>query len=63
MTFFARTILGQNTEGNLASGDLCGCNSIMKDDSIINYAGKDEIALYPNGKMKYKLSKKRKERP
>ncbi len=60
LTFFSFTVIGQNNASNMFSNDLCGCNSIMKNDSTIKYTGKDEISLYPNGKMKYKLTKKRK---
>lgn len=56
LTFFSLITVGQNT--TIVSSDLCGCNSIMKNDSTIKYTGKDEISLYPNGKMKYKLTKK-----
>ncbi len=57
LTFFSSTAIGQDNSSNMVSNDLCGCNSIMKNDSI-KYTGKDEISLYPNGKMKYKLTKK-----
>lgn len=58
LAIFSLAAVGQNTASNIGSSDLCGCNSIMMNDSTIKYTGKDEINLYANGKMKYKLTKK-----
>ncbi|MES2592276.1 MAG: hypothetical protein V4608_10355 [Bacteroidota bacterium] len=55
LAFFSLAAVGQNA--NIA-GDVCGCNSIMKNDSTQKFTGKDETGLYSNGKIKYKITKK-----
>lgn len=49
--------LGQNAATNILSQGLCGCNSIMANDSALKSNEKDGMKFYSNEKMKYEVKK------
>lgn len=55
--FFSVVGLGQNSETNILSNGLCGCNSMTERDDALKSDGKDQMKFYSNGKLKYEVKK------
>lgn len=55
--FFSVVGLGQNSETDILSNGLCGCNSMTERDDALKFDGKDQMKFYSNGKLKYEVKK------